>query len=231
MRVLAIDSSTQRVCVGIGEVPTKRSDRFALRVLSERAGGAVDSAEEIVPLAEEQLKQLGLHYRDLDAIVVGVGPGPFTGLRVGMATAQAYGVALDIPVYPVCSHDAIFHQLRLRGMESAVVVTDARRREVYWSVYIAGGRMEGPNVTAPDQVGKEHGLIAATVLCAEERFRGQIDIPHGRADYLTPDTFGLLQAADFYAPPGAVEPMYLRRPDAVPPKQKPRSAAIPQLDW
>ena len=85
---------------------------------------------------------------DLDAVVVGCGPGPFTGLRVGMATAAAYGHALGIPVYGVCSLDAI-------GVDTAgdvLVVTDARRREVYWARYRDGVRVDGPAVNAPADV-------------------------------------------------------------------------------
>ena len=92
---------------------------------------------------------------DLDAVVVGCGPGPFTGLRVGMATAAAYGQALGIAVHGVCSLDAI-------GIDTAgevLVVTDARRREVYWARYRDGVRVEGPG-----------GQRARR--CADRRWRG-----------------------------------------------------------
>ena len=97
-------------------------------------------AERVAALADA-----GLAVADLDAVVVGCGPGPFTGLRVGMATAAAYGHALGIPVYGVCSLDAI-------GVDTAgevLVVTDARRREVYWARYRDGVRVDGPAVSAP----------------------------------------------------------------------------------
>ena len=82
---------------------------------------------------------------DLEAIVVGCGPGPFTGLRVGMATAAAYGHALGLPVHGVCSLDAI----GIVAGGNLLVVTDARRREVYWARYRDGVRVEGPAVAAP----------------------------------------------------------------------------------
>ena len=85
---------------------------------------------------------------DLDAVVVGCGPGPFTGLRAGMATAAAYGHALDIPVHGVCSLDAI----GVRTTGDTLVVTDARRREVYWARYRDGVRTDGPAVNAPADV-------------------------------------------------------------------------------
>ncbi len=78
----------------------------------------------------------------VDAIVCGTGPGPFTGLRVGMVTAAALGHALNRPVHGVCTLDAIAHDARPRPL---LVVTDARRREVYWAAYDADGhRVRGP---------------------------------------------------------------------------------------
>ena len=76
--------------------------------------------------------------------MVGCGPGPFTGLRVGMATAAAYGHALGVPVFGVCSLDAIGGQTA----GEVLVVTDARRREVYWARYADGVRVDGPGVAA-----------------------------------------------------------------------------------
>ncbi len=90
----------------------------------------------------------GLTMADLDAVVVGCGPGPFTGLRVGMATAAAYGHALGVPVYGVCSLDAI----GVLTTGDVLVVTDARRREVYWARYRDGVRIDGPGVSAAADV-------------------------------------------------------------------------------
>ena len=95
---------------------------------------------------------------DLDAVVVGCGPGPFTGLRVGMATGAAYGHALGIPVYGVCSLDAI-------GIDTTgevLVVTDARRREVYWARYRDGVRVDGPAVNAPADVPTDASAVAGS---------------------------------------------------------------------
>jgi len=111
--------------------------RFNIGLLAERV--TIDArahAEQLTPNVLAALGDAGLSVGDLGAVVVGCGPGPFTGLRVGMATAAAYGHALGIPVHGVCSLDAI-------GIESAgtvsevLVVTDARRREVYWALYAA----------------------------------------------------------------------------------------------
>ena len=115
------------------------------------SGSAIDArahAERITPNVLAALADAGLAMADLGAVVVGCGPGPFTGLRVGMATAAAYGHALGIPVYGVCSLDAI------GGLTTGdtLVVTDARRREVYWARYRDGVRIDGPAVSAPADV-------------------------------------------------------------------------------
>src|SRR5690242_20931894 len=79
--------------------------------------------------------EAGIALADLSAVVTGAGPGPFTGLRVGMVTAAALGDALGLPVHGVCSLEAIAH-----GLGAVLVVTDARRREVYWAAYDDDGR-------------------------------------------------------------------------------------------
>jgi tRNA threonylcarbamoyl adenosine modification protein YeaZ len=139
------------------------------------------------------LADAGLTVADLNAVVVGCGPGPFTGLRVGMATAAAYGHALGIPVRGVCSLDAI-------GIDTAgdaLVVTDARRREVYWARYRDGARVDGPAVNAPADVPG-----AAEALARPPAY---------------PTAAGLVRVVpDWTADPAPLVPLYLRRPDAKP---------------
>ena len=143
--ILAIDTATPAVTAGV-----VRRDGDAIEVLAERV--TVDArahAEQLTPNVVGALADAGRRRRAISsAVVVGCGPGPFTGLRVGMATAAAYGHALGIPVHGVCSLDAI-------GIDAAgdlLVVTDARRREVYWARYRDGVRVEGPAVDAPADV-------------------------------------------------------------------------------
>ena len=142
--ILAIDTATPAVTAGV-----VRRDGDAIDVLAERVTlDARAHAEQLTPNAVGALADAGVGVGDLEAIVVGCGPGPFTGLRVGMATAAAYGHALGLPVHGVCSLDAI-------GIEAGgnlLVVTDARRREVYWARYRDGVRVEGPAVDAPADV-------------------------------------------------------------------------------
>ena len=188
--ILAIDTATPAVTAGIVKLD-------GIEVLAERV--TVDArahAEQLTPNVLAALADAGLTVDDLGAVVVGCGPGPFTGLRVGMATAAAYGHALGIPVHGVCSLDAI-------GIESAgtvsevLVVTDARRREVYWARYRDGVRVEGPAVNSPADVpGAAEALARPAVY---------------------PTASGLVRAvADFSAEPAPLIPLYLRRPDAKP---------------
>ena len=134
-------------------------------------------AERLMPLAQAALAAAGNTVRDLEAVVVGLGPGPFTGLRVGIATAAALGDGLDIPVHGVPSHDgtarALAAELASKPPGDLLVVTDARRREVYLSAYRSDGRRElGPLVLAPAAVPE---LLAANGLTPHylDRRRGR----------------------------------------------------------
>jgi tRNA threonylcarbamoyl adenosine modification protein YeaZ len=76
-----------------------------------------------------------------------MGPGPFTGLRVGIAFARTFALSREIPVIGVCSLDAID-----TGKSDYTVAIDARRKEIYWARYLGGKRVEGPSVNKPDEV-------------------------------------------------------------------------------
>ncbi|BBY95943.1 tRNA (adenosine(37)-N6)-threonylcarbamoyltransferase complex dimerization subunit type 1 TsaB [Mycobacterium gallinarum] len=185
--ILAIDTATPAVTAGV-----VRRDGDTIEVLAQRV--TVDArahAEQLTPNAVGALADAGVGVEDLAAVVVGCGPGPFTGLRVGMATAAAFGHALGVPVHGVCSLDAI----AIVGGGNLLVVTDARRREVYWARYRDGVRVEGPAVAAPADVpGAEEALAQPP--------------RHPTAE-------GLVRAvADWTSPPAPLVPLYLRRPDA-----------------
>lgn len=221
MRVLALDTATTELVAGLANVSATVSggvDVITEKVISTRAHN-----ELLVPTIQELLEGAGLAFSDLEAIVVGCGPGPFTGLRVGMATAQALGQALGIPVYGVVTHDAVAKGV---DAESALIVTDARRREVYWARYENGQRVAGPDVVKPAELD-----CPPVAFCSvPEQLAAQLSVDADEVTYLPPRTAGLVAAADFSAPPAPLVPHYLRRPDAVPPKQKPRSPALPDID-
>lgn len=155
-------------------------------------------AEAIGSLLRTALADAGVVPADLDGVVAGMGPGPFTGLRVGIAAARAFAVGIAAPVHPVVSHDAI----ALGHDGRVLVVTDARRREVAWSLYEPGvNRIEGPALVARDRLGE---LL--------DRHPGVpvLDSPTVSAASLGL-VAGLLLAAG--RPLGPDQPLYLRAPD------------------
>ncbi|SNT44317.1 tRNA (adenosine(37)-N6)-threonylcarbamoyltransferase complex dimerization subunit type 1 TsaB [Rhodococcoides kyotonense] len=206
MLVLAVDTSTPAVTAGV----VRLTDGTATAVSQRIVVDARLHAEILTPNILECLSDGGLAPADLGAVVVGVGPGPFTGLRVGMATAAAFGDALSIPVHGVCSLDAIAADV---GDEPAlVVVTDARRREIYWARYHRGVRVAGPDVCAPAVL----DIAGATATAGSAAHTALFDL-HAR-DVSSPSPTGLVHAARDLLTAGAVPaplvPLYLRRPDA-----------------
>ena len=195
--VLAIDTATPAVTAGVvadGELLAERV------TVDPRA-----HAERITPNVLGALADAGRGMADLGAVVVGCGPGPFTGLRVGMATAAAYGHALGIPVYGVCSLDAIGGQTS----GETLVVTDARRREVYWARYRNGIRTGAPAVDAPASV--DPG--GAQAVAGSPEHAALFGLPLCGPSYPTPA--GLVAAvAEWSDNPAPLVPLYLRRPDA-----------------
>lgn len=199
--ILTIDTATPAVTAGL--VAPDRRTLLAERVtLDARA-----HAERLTPNVLAALDDADLTMADLTAVVVGCGPGPFTGLRVGMASAVAYGHALGIPVYGVCSLDAI----GVRTSGETLVVTDARRREVYWARYRDGIRTAGPGVCAPADVDPGDAVAVA----GSPAHTGLFGLPVLDISYPIPT--GLVAAVgDWDGEPAPLVPLYLRRPDAKP---------------
>ena len=135
-RVLAIDTSTSRTSVAIIDGDTV--------LFSGYKDGATAHGPSLPALVQE-----GLAVSDVDEVVVGMGPGPFTGLRVGIAFAQSFALARQIPVRGVCSLDAIAAQV---NEPDFIVIVDARRKEVYWARYTNGVRVSDPAVNFPADV-------------------------------------------------------------------------------
>lgn len=219
MLTLVVDTATAGVVVGVVEVGVEVmagvEDAGQVRVLAERrAGGPSRHGETVAPAVASVLAEAGCGARDLSAVVVGTGPGPFTGLRVGMVSAAALADALGLQAYGVCSLDAVALGLPERaGM--TVVATDARRREVYWAVYSAGERVEGPYVGDPaDLLRRLPGLAPRRVVGAGAVLYG---LPG--AVSAGPTAAGLVAAAGPALiegrPAAAARAQYLRRPDAV----------------
>lgn len=221
MLVLAIDTSSSAVTAGLLRLPAVG----APEVLAERVTvNARAHGELLMPSVGAVLAESGVSMRQLDAVVCGAGPGPFTGLRVGMVTAAALSDALSVPAYPVCSLDAIAH--RAGAGDSLLVITDARRREVYWARYDAAGvRLDGPCVDRPDDL----------PLAGVSRVAGVADVlglPLGLpvVPPRHPDPAALVAvvaaALRSHAPPASLTPFYLRRPDAVEPGPRKRVTPV-----
>jgi tRNA threonylcarbamoyl adenosine modification protein YeaZ len=135
-KVLAIDTSTSRSCVAIIDGTEVLYSGFR--------DGATAHGPSLPALVQEALA-----VSDVDEVVVGMGPGPFTGLRVGIAFAQSFALAREIPVRGVCSLDAIAAQVTDKDF---IITVDARRKEVYWARYIHGVRVGEPAVNFPADV-------------------------------------------------------------------------------
>lgn len=154
-----------------------------------------------------------------EAIAVGVGPGPFTGLRVGLATARTLGFAWDVPVHGVVSLDAIALEAAADNPETDFVVAiDARRKELYWARYSSSGLLiDGPHVSVAEELpslpvyGAGAGLYAERLVASGATVVAEFADAHPGAVAL--GTRALRALASVEALEGT-EPLYLRESDA-----------------
>lgn len=173
------------------------------RVIAEAdESGTRRHAEAIGTLLRAVLADAGVAPREIAGVVAGMGPGPFTGLRVGIAAARAFAFGIGVPVHPVVSHDAIAYG----HDERVLVVTDARRREVAWSLYDPDVvRLEGPELVQRDgfpAIAERHPGVAVldppTVSAASLGLVAELLLAAGR-------------------PLGPTDALYLRAPDVTMP--------------
>jgi tRNA threonylcarbamoyladenosine biosynthesis protein TsaB len=192
MLILAFDTATDvatSALVSDGEV------------VGERTSRAVTVLEDIDAL----LRQAGAHTRELDGIAVGIGPGSFTGIRIGLATARGLALALGVPVAGVSTLDAL-----AAGAPEAVPVIDARRGEVF----VLQGE---PRVLAPAELELASGTVC--VGSGAVRYRSVLEaagagVPPDQDERHLPRARFHAQLARHFGPAEAVQPMYLRVPDA-----------------
>lgn len=234
MLLLAFDTATPAVtvalCYGDGGDGT--------RVLAEAV--TVDArrqGELLTPSIVKVIADAGVERTDITGIAVGVGPGPYTGLRVGVVTARVLCAALEVPVYGVCTLDVIAADAASVSGGEFLVATDARRKEVYWARYSSSGqRLSGPDVARPDQLGADlssaSGLRIAVAGQGPQLYPDVLRVAIG-PEYPSAGTLAQLvarqlrgNAAVGTAAGGAggtgaggvellpPEPLYLRRPDA-----------------
>ncbi|WP_433856946.1 tRNA (adenosine(37)-N6)-threonylcarbamoyltransferase complex dimerization subunit type 1 TsaB [Streptomyces kronopolitis] len=212
MLLLALDTATPAVTVALHD---------GSGVLAEsRQVDARRHGELLLPAVDRVLAEAGHTLDAVSDIVVGVGPGPYTGLRVGLVTAATFGAVLGVPVHGLCTLDGLAHAAGLT--EPFVVATDARRKEVYWARYeprTASGpatRLTEPAVDRPADIAAEVAgvpAVGAGALLYDTVFTGvRRDGPeHQSAAALAALAVRKLAAGEELLPP---QPLYLRRPDA-----------------
>ncbi|HLW25420.1 MAG TPA: tRNA (adenosine(37)-N6)-threonylcarbamoyltransferase complex dimerization subunit type 1 TsaB [Steroidobacteraceae bacterium] len=224
MRILALDTATERSSVAV-----HAEDREISRTLE----GARGQADRILVLIDEVLEGAALTLRELDAIAASVGPGAFTGVRIGVAVAQGLAFGANLPVIPVTTLEALaFERLVVRASapdEVALACLDARMGEVYWGCYVRdvhrGVRaLAPPRVSAPGAVqvpaGHAHGGRILGIGRGFEAHRLLGNLPHLELDEAAraagPDAramarLGIIRlAAGEAVEPAALEPLYLR---------------------
>jgi tRNA threonylcarbamoyl adenosine modification protein YeaZ len=201
--LLAFDTATPHVPVALHDgssvVATFESEE------SMRHG------EMLAPGIQRVLADAGARAADLTAIAVGVGPGPFTGLRVGLVTARTLAFVRDIPVHGVCSLDILAAEAIDAGLEEFVVATDARRKEVYLASYVGGRRVSGPEVVKPLDARTDLPAVGRGAVLYPEAFPNAAAPEHPRAAVLC--SVVLDNRFDRVGP----DPLYLRRPDVMEP--------------
>ncbi len=235
MLLLAFDTATPAVTVALHD---------GTHVLAETT--TVDARRHGELLASSiyaVLTEAGAGRLDITAVAAGTGPGPYTGLRVGLVTARVLGSALGVPVYGLSTLDVIAADATAAaGAREFIVATDARRREVYWARYDATGRrLDGPAVGLPadvaEAVAARQDVPGSHAAPGDQVAPGSQDAPGGQGilvagagallypgvlgqpigpSYPAAGTLARLAAQQFAAgaPGTGAEPIYLRRPDA-----------------
>jgi tRNA threonylcarbamoyl adenosine modification protein YeaZ len=204
--LLCLDTATADVAAAA--VDLDDPDRIAARTRREPRG----AGEHLMPLALAALDALGARLTDVAAVAVGLGPGPFTGLRAGVVTGAVLARTLGVPAYGACSLD-------LFAEPDVLVASDARRREVYWARYDrSGARVQGPAVDRPavlaarlagQRVVGPGALLYADLLGGSDADDRPIPV-----ERLASLVAGRARGG---APADVLVPLYLRRPDAAEP--------------
>ncbi len=231
MIVLGIDTSTRQVGAALG---TPDGVVGAVALGGPASVGPPRHTEQLAPAIEYLLRATGVQLRDVDAIGVGIGPGMFTGLRVGVVTATVLAQALGIPVVPVPSLELLAHPLRTASNTSIVPIVDARRAEVYYAIYQATDgalrRMTDYAIARPEAVAADiatrgvpvvlcgdgmlrfREVFATRALAALVEFAGSSHVSPSLAALIELTCAGVVRGEG--RDPGEVTPLYLRQSDA-----------------
>lgn len=203
MVLLAFDTATPHVTVALHDGTTV--------VATSESPEAMRHGEMLAPGIQRVLSDAGAAVGDLSAIAVGVGPGPFTGLRVGLVTARTLALVRGLPVHGVCTLDILAAAAIEEGLDDFVVATDARRKEVYVASYAGGRRVSGPEVLKPADARTDRPVVGRGAKLYPEAFPHAAAPEHPSAAVLCEVV--LSRRFEILEP----TPLYLRRPDAVEP--------------
>lgn len=198
MNILAIDTS-----VGVS-VAVLTADGALTQTNSAGHGMQGELTAELILQA---ITDAGITVEDISDVVIGVGPGPFTGLRVGLVTAVVFGYARDIPIHGICSLDAVAYDYA----KPCIVITDARRKELYFAEF-NDGRIGEPQVLKPEVLAEKFAgfdFVGPGAQLYPEFISGQV-LPLRAGALAQIFASGKAQVVE-------VQPMYLRKPDAVEP--------------
>ncbi|KQY60056.1 tRNA threonylcarbamoyladenosine biosynthesis protein TsaB [Aeromicrobium sp. Root495] len=202
MLLLALDTAGPAVSVALHD---------GHDVVATASGvGTMAHGELLAPAIRDVLAEAGVTAADLTDVAVGVGPGPYTGLRVGVVTALTLAQTLGLTTHGVCSLDA----LAVGTTGEVLVAIDARRKEVYWARYVDARRVDGPHVDRPATLAERHpGLPVVgrgAALYPDLLVDGGGPLDAEAADLARAVVAGTVEELP-------LEPLYLRRPDAVEP--------------
>lgn len=198
--MLAIDTSTPAVTTAVHDGSSVVAEATVV--------DARRHTELLAPQVASVLESIGASARDVTNVAVGVGPGPFTGLRVGLATARTFADVLDVPVHGVCSLDIIAFAVAPFDGEF-VVATDARRKEVYWAQYGGdGSRVTDPAVGPPAELPRSLPAAGAGPRQYPDVFAAVLEPEFPYARHLAEAVAA--RAVSIVDP----EPLYLRHADA-----------------
>jgi tRNA threonylcarbamoyladenosine biosynthesis protein TsaB len=180
-------------------------------------------SRELLPAVTAQMERAGVTWADVDAVAVGIGPGTFTGLRIGVATARALATAAQVPVHPVSSLAAL-----AAGIDAplALPLIDAKRGELFGALFEHGEPLVEPFVTRPDQLAERAGRDLADAVAAGDgsiRFREILEaagmrVPPDSSELHVVRALHICRLAARVPPerPETVLPTYIRDPDAEP---------------
>jgi tRNA threonylcarbamoyladenosine biosynthesis protein TsaB len=206
--LLAFDTSSSAVTVALHDGEGVISESTVVDPLRH--------GELLAPGISRVLADAAVGPRDLTKVAVGVGPGPYTGLRVGIVTARIIGFVLKVPVVGVCTLDVLAMAVRAEGVPFMVAM-DARRKEVYWARYDASAhRLSEPAVDRPEAVASEEPVAGRGPLLYPDSFPSAVPPEYPRAA----DLARLVMSG--HAAELRPEPLYLRRPDVAQPSARKR---------